>query len=63
MVRAVGVDPHWALTGEFDAAVHRDAMLLAEDRSTAGDHALREFVSVQFRELRRDSRSPKERSE
>lgn len=33
MVRVYGVDPHWLVTGEYDARVHRAAMEIAEKGS------------------------------
>ena len=51
-VREFAVDPRWLLTGQYDAATHREALLLGEDRSTAGARSLREFVRRLYEQLR-----------
>jgi len=52
LVQECGVDPKWLLTGEYDGAMHRQALLLGEDRSRAGTRMLREFVYGEYRRLR-----------
>ena len=49
LVREFGVDPQWLLTGQYDGAVHRRALVIAEDRSHIGERALRDFVHEQYR--------------
>jgi hypothetical protein len=52
VVHTFAVDPQWLLTGHYDGSVHRQALLLGEDRSPKGVHALREYVVEQYRRLR-----------
>ena len=52
LVQECGVDPKWLLTGEYDGAMHRRALVLGEDRSRAGTRTLREFVYGEYRRLR-----------
>ena len=56
IVREFAVDPRWLLTGKYDGAVHRRALLLGENRTPAGEHELREFVQKQYREARSPAR-------
>lgn len=51
-VHEAGIDPKWLLTGHYDPAMHRKALLLGEDRSASGARALREFVQDEYRRLR-----------
>jgi hypothetical protein len=51
-VREFAVDPRWLLIGQYDATTHREALLLGEDRSTAGARRLREFVHRLYEQLR-----------
>ena len=52
LVHEAGIDPKWLLTGHYDPAMHRKALLLGEDRSATGARALREFVEDEYRRLR-----------
>ena len=52
VVHSFAVDPQWLLTGRYDTSVHRQALLLAEDRSFKGLHILRDFIGEQYRRLR-----------
>jgi hypothetical protein len=52
LVHECGVDPKWLLTGDYDGALHRQALLLGEDRTSQGARVVREFVKEQYRELR-----------
>jgi hypothetical protein len=52
VVHGFGVDPQWLLTGRYDASIHRRALLLGEDRSPQGVHALRAYIAEQYRKLR-----------
>ena len=52
LVHECGVDPKWLLTGEYDGALHRQALLLGEDRTGAGARVVRDFVKEQYRQLR-----------
>ena len=56
LVHEVGIDPQWLLTGEYDPAVHRQALFLGEDRDEAGAYAVRKFVEEQYRQLRNRKR-------
>jgi hypothetical protein len=56
VVREFAVDPRWLLTGKYDGAVHRRALLLGENRTPAGERELREFVEKQYREVRSPTR-------
>jgi len=49
------VDPQWLLTGDYDGAVHRQVLLLGEDRTAQGRAAVRDFIDQQFRRLHRDA--------
>lgn len=52
LVGEFAVDPHWLLTGEYDGAVHRHALLLGEDRTPGGMRTLHQFVHQQYERLR-----------
>lgn len=52
LVREWAVDPHWLLTGNYSGSLHREALLLGEDRTSKGFLALRHFVYEQYRKLR-----------
>ena len=52
LVHEAGIDPEWLLTGHYDPAMHRKALLLGEDRSADGARALRAFVEDEYRRLR-----------
>jgi hypothetical protein len=52
LVRECAVDPQWLLTGNYDGAIHRHALLLGEDRSPVGACAVLAFVGEHFRALR-----------
>lgn len=52
LVREFAIDPKWLLTGEYDGAVHRHALMLGEDRSSRGIRAIRELVYDEYRRLR-----------
>jgi hypothetical protein len=54
LVHQVGIDPKWLLTGQYDSAMHRQALLLGEDRTAAGVGVMRNFVEEEFRRLRSD---------
>ena len=53
LVHEAAVDPHWLLTGEYDGAMHRQVLLLGEDRSAKGRSVVRDLVEQQYRRLRR----------
>lgn len=53
LVHQAGVDPKWLLTGNYDAALHRHALHLGEDRSAAGVRKVRELIREEYRTLRR----------
>lgn len=55
LVHEAGVDPRWLLTGEYDGPLHRQALLLGEDRGAKGRNAVRELVDLQYRALRREA--------
>ena len=52
LVHEAGMDPKWLLTGQYDPAMHRKALLLGEDRSADGARVMREFVEEEYRRLR-----------
>jgi hypothetical protein len=54
-VREFAVDPQWLLTGKCDGAIHRQALLLGENRTSAGARDLRDFVGKQYQQLRSPS--------
>lgn len=51
VVHRWGVDPKWLLTGVYDSELHREALLLGEDRSSRGVEAVRELVQGEFETL------------
>lgn len=55
LVHEAGVDPRWLLTGEYDGNVHRQALVLGEDRGAKGRRAVREFVEQQYEGLKHES--------
>jgi hypothetical protein len=48
----MGVDPKWLLSGKCDGALHRQALLLGEDRTHDGARKMRNFVKDQFSQVR-----------
>lgn len=56
LVCEFAVDPQWLLTGQYDAATHRRALLLGEEHTNESGRALREFVREQFQRLRESVR-------
>ncbi|HEY2379217.1 MAG TPA: hypothetical protein VGH98_24765 [Gemmatimonadaceae bacterium] len=52
VVQEYAVDPMWLLTGQYDGAAHRNALLLGEDRGKPGRQILRDMVQAQFDQLR-----------
>ena len=52
LVREAGVDPKWLLSGQYDGAMHRRALMLGEDRSLRGAQTLRELVQDEYERLR-----------
>lgn len=55
-VREFAVDPQWLLTGRYDPAMHRQGLLLGENRTPSGAQQLREFIRVHYQRLRLSSR-------
>ena len=53
LVHECAVDPKWLLTGQCDSALHRQALLIGEDRSAKGAQAIRNLVEAEYRRLRR----------
>ena len=51
LVHESGIDPKWLLTGQYDPAMHRKALLLGEDRSPQGADVMRAFVEEEFRRV------------
>lgn len=51
LVHESGIDPKWLLTGQYDPAMHRKALLLGEDRSPQGSSDMRAFVEEEFRRV------------
>src|SRR5689334_742679 len=56
LVREFAVDPQWLLTGQYDSAMHRRALLLREEHTNESSRAVREFVREQFQRLRESVR-------
>ena len=54
LVHELGIDPKWLLTGQYDSGMHRQALLLGEDRTAAGARVMRSFVEGEFQRLRND---------
>ena len=52
LVHESGIDPKWLLTGQYDPKLHREALLLGEDRSPQGSDVMRAFVEEEFRRVR-----------
>lgn len=55
LVHEAAVHPHWLLTGAYDGAMHRQVLLLGEDRSAKGRSVVRDLVDQLYRRLRRDA--------
>lgn len=55
LVHEAGIDPKWLLTGHYDPAMHRRALLLGEDRSSNGARVMRRFVDGEYRRLRNNA--------
>lgn len=45
-------DPEWLVTGKYDSSIHRQALVLREDRSRIGRLALRDFVQQRYARTR-----------
>ena len=54
-VHRFAVDPEWLLTGHYNAATHREALMRSEDRTPAGGHSLRQFIRERYEKLRNGS--------
>jgi hypothetical protein len=52
LVHEAGIDPKWLLTGHYDPAMHRKALLLGEDRSPSGARVMRNFVEGEYQRVR-----------
>jgi len=52
LVHEFAVDPRWLLTGQYNGATHREALVIGEDRTPAGVIAIRKFVREEFERLR-----------
>jgi hypothetical protein len=48
MVRVLGLDPHWLLTGVYDAGTHRRALELAEANGRVAEGTMRELLRQQY---------------
>lgn len=46
------IDPEWLLTGEYDSALHKQALTLGEERSSRGVAAVRALVESEYRRRR-----------
>jgi hypothetical protein len=55
LVHEAGIDPKWLLTGQYDPAMHRKALLLGEDRSPHGARVMRRFIDDEYRRVRNDA--------
>ena len=52
LVHECAIDPKWLLTGQYDGGMHREALMLGEDRTKGGRQRIREFVQAQYDRLR-----------
>lgn len=52
LVHEYAIDPKWLLTGQYDGGMHREALMLGEDRSREGRQRVRDFVQAQYDHLR-----------
>ena len=52
LVHEYAIDPKWLLTGQYDGAMHRQALLFGEDRTRAGRQNIRHFVQAQYERSR-----------
>jgi hypothetical protein len=52
LVHEYAIDPKWLLTGQYDGEMHRQALLLGEDRRRAGRQNIRDFVQAQYEKSR-----------
>lgn len=52
LVREAGIDPRWLLSGQYDGAMHRQALMLGEDQTLHGAQTLRELVLAEYKRLR-----------
>jgi hypothetical protein len=55
LVHEAGIDPKWLLTGHYDPAMHRKALLLGEDRSPNGARLMRRFVDDEYWRVRNNA--------
>jgi hypothetical protein len=55
LVYCQGLDPQWLLTGQYDAAMHRRALSLGEERGAHALRKVRQFVQEQFERQRRNT--------
>ena len=51
LVYEAGIDPKWLLTGHYDPAMHRKALLLGEDRTPNGARVMRRFVEDEYQRV------------
>jgi hypothetical protein len=56
LVRECAVDPQWLLTGRYDGAVHRQALLLGENRTGNSSRELHDFIHKQYHQIRSPAR-------
>lgn len=52
LVHEYAIDPRWLVSGQYDGAMHRQALLLGEDRTKAGRQTIRDFVQAQYNRTR-----------
>ena len=52
LVHEYAIDPKWLLTGQYDGTMHRQALILGEDRSRVGREKVRELVQALYDRLR-----------
>jgi hypothetical protein len=52
LVHKWGIDPAWLLSGEYDGGLHREALVLGEDRTRRGLDAVRGLVEHAYRQQR-----------
>ena len=52
MVRVLGLDPKWLLTGDYDSRTHRRALELIEANSHVAQRTVREWLRERYQRLR-----------
>lgn len=51
LVHEYAIDPNWLLTGQYEGAKHRHALMLGEDRTRTGRQSIRDLVQLQYNRI------------